>query len=1342
MNKAKLKSYAPQARRNFIQAMTDRAAFYGLKETLTSLVTVQGDVAVIEGRSFPASVAKKRKTLEERIRKDGFQQTMEAVAYTWFNRLVAIRFMELHGYFDHGYRVLSHPEGKPTPEIVEHAEHIDLPGLKKDVVIDLKLGVNKEDELYRLLLTAQCNALHSAMPFLFEKIDDETELLLPDNLLNSDSLIRKLVSEIDEEDWQEVEIIGWLYQFYISEKKDEVIGKVVASEDIPAATQLFTPNWIVKYLVQNTLGRQWMEHHPDSPLKGKMEYYIEPAEQTPEVQAQLQEIIRKRAAANRNLSADSPQPTADISLNPENLTLLDPACGSGHILVEAYDLFKAIYQERGEDRRKIPSLILSKNLFGLEIDDRAAQLAAFALMMKARADDRRIFESDAKPNIVCFVESTGMDAADITHALNSPILKEKLPPPTHLFEEIQEEKDGLFLKKHLSEKGHVSQADIATLLELFEHAKTFGSLIQIPPKLADKLSEIEKRLDDVLKFGGLELRPVQVIKPILQQAKLLARQYDAVVANPPYMGSRLMTPEIKRFARTAYPDSKSDLFAMCAERFVLFLDDTRDGMLGLMTPFTWMFIQSYEHLRGRFLSQGTITSLIRPEYHSFFESAFVPICVYVFRRAPLPDFKGTFIDLEDFAGEDMQPIKAREAIHSKNCSWKFLSSAVDFLSIPGHPIAYWVSEKVKSLFSKFETLGTIAQPRKGNSTSDNDRFLRQWHELSINNIGFGLSRPIRGCRWIPYNKGGGFRRWYGLNSFVIDWLDEGAAIRAIPTAVIANESLFFNPGLTWSTITVSHFSVRLFDQGFIFDNGGCCVFSSSGIRLYLLGLLNSKVFEHVLEKINPTLNYQSGDVAKFPTLIDKMIQSDIEAVSQDCVLISKLDWDSFETSWDFSRPHLLSFSGSDDTSTIAMSFEGMAADSESRIARLSSLEEKNNRLLAVSYGLADEISPGVDIDQITLHRPDREEDIKRLISYAIGCMMGRYSLDKPGLILANQGEMQADYLRLVSTKFEPIDPERAIREPESVALDTSKEISCFACGKVETLDRARFVIAGEADGESVHGRPLIYCQDCCNTDRASYVTFSQPLKSFSISQAVERNWCDPESLNTFLETATCFGHRIPLQKEEVQFLCDDDGIVPLLETDWGIRDDATHRFEQFIGVAWPKVHLEENLKFVADSLSPTKGEQPRETIRRYLVTGFYKHHLSMYKKRPIYWLFSSGKQRAFQCLVYLHRYHAGTLARMRTEYVIPLQGQMAARIEQLEGDKNKANSTSHRNKLQKEQDKLKKQQAELLTFEEKLKHAADQKITLDLDDGVKANYAKFGDLLAESKAITGGKGDE
>ena len=555
MNRNKLKAYAPQARRDFIKAVTDRAAFYGLTKGNIEPVTEQGDVAIIVGKPFPIDVSKKRKRLEERINREGFEQVMEAMAYTWFNRFVAIRFMELHGYLEHGYRVLGTTNRTNStneiksglPEILVHAEHVDLPGLDREKVVELKLAGDRDEELYRMLLLAQCNALHKAMPFLFERIWDATELLLPENLLHSDSLIRRMVNDIPEEEWQKVEIIGWLYQFYISEKKDQVIGKVVKSEDIPAATQLFTPNWIVKYMVQNTLGRQWVATYPNSPLKRQMAYYIEAAEQPPEVEEQLKAITSE-------------------SLNPEELTLLDRACGSGHILVEGYDLFKAIYQERGYRAKDIPLLILEKNLYGLEIDDRAAQLAAFALMMKARADDRRIFEKGIRPHVLAIQETKGMDAQKITDALNAPIVKSDLPPRETLFEEMDEARTPLFTKKTLSVKGGIAQEDVDHLIQLFEHGKTFGSLIRVPEELAEKLLQIAEWVEDVLSHGEMfGQAAARAIAPIVEQAMILAGSYDANVANPPYMGSKGMNPRLKRFAKEKFPDSKADLFAMFIE---------------------------------------------------------------------------------------------------------------------------------------------------------------------------------------------------------------------------------------------------------------------------------------------------------------------------------------------------------------------------------------------------------------------------------------------------------------------------------------------------------------------------------------------------------------------------------------------------------------------------------------------------------------------------------------------------------------------------------------------------------------------------------------------------------
>jgi type II restriction/modification system DNA methylase subunit YeeA len=1173
MNKAKLKTYAPVARREFIQAMIDRAGYYGLTATRTEPVVEKGEVAVIGGRSFPIAVARKRKALEDRIKRHGFEQTMEAMAYTWFNRLVAIRFMELHGYLEHGYRVLSHPEGKTTPEILEHAEHVELPGLKKEAVIDLKLAGNKEGELYRLLLTAQCNALHTAMPFLFERLDDETELLLPDSLLNSDSLMRKLVGEIEEEDWNEVEIIGWMYQFYISEKKDEVIGKVVASEDIPAATQLFTPNWIVKYLVQNTLGRQWLATYPQSALRQQMEYYIEPAEQSPEVQEQLKAIT----------------PT---SLNPEELTLLDPACGSGHILVEAYDLFKAIYQERGYRAKDIPALILNKNLFGLEIDDRAAQLAAFALMMKARADDRRIFDGEAKPNVLAFEESQGMNANDITYSLNAPAANVG--------------------------EGHVSIADIASLLELFANAKTFGSLIQVPPKLSAKLSEIRKRLDDVLTHGDLTHASAHVLKPLLQQAGLLTRQYDAVVANPPYMGARKgMNPLLKSFVESLFDDGKADLFAaFMSKGFSL---TCRLGFTGMVTLQNWMFLPSFELLRIRLMRTKMVCTLAHLGKDSFAEISgeVVQTTAFATCNLSLPKYKPVFFRLNDLEEADKQL-----ALREKS---NFISemSQEQFGEIPESPIAFWASRNLRNAYQHSALLGEFAEPRQGMATGKNSFFVRFWHELLWANIGIGFDSKEAaweaGRKWIPYNKGGSYRKWYGNNECVLRF-DE-ASYRTLKTVGnhCPSERYYFKEGLTWGLIASDSFSCRYMPQGFVFDVGGSSAFPPPNAVATSLLLLNSKVTKAYIACLNPTVNTQVGDLKRIPVLNAlSNLKSDIDAIYSEVVSIAKSDWDACETSWDFQSSSVLKHKAP----TLQVSQEEASAICLAQVERMKVLEEANNRLLIEAYGLQEELSPEVPDDQITLYRPDRAEDIKRLLSYAIGCIMGRYSLDKPGLIYAHSGNQ--------------------------------------------------------------------------DFDASQYKTFR----------------------------------------------ADDDGIIPLLETDWGIRDDATNRFVEFIGVAWPKEHLEENLKFVADSLGATGSEQSRDTIRRYLATGFYKHHLSMYKKRPIYWLFSSGKQRAFQCLVYLHRYHEGTLARMRTEYVIPLQGQIAARIEQLEGDKAKATSTSHRKKLQKEQDDLKKQEAELLTFEEKLKHAADQKIALDLDDGVKVNYAKFGDLLAEAKAITGGKGED
>ena len=957
---------------------------------------------------------------------------------------------------------------------------------------------------------------------------------------------------------------------------------MVKSEDIPAATQLFTPNWIVKYMVQNSLGAQWLATYPDSPLKEQMVYYIEPAEQTDEVNAQLAAITPSQ-------------------LNPEELTLIDPACGSGHILVEACELFKAIYLERGYRQRDVPQLILEKNLFGLDIDERAAQLTGFALMMKGRADDRRLFERGVKLNVMALVDSAGFDAEALAKGVE------------------------------LGDYG-LKAGDLTELKRLFEHATTFGSLILVPERLAEKLPAL-KQLSEAASQDLFVSEALKGLGPLVQQAGLLAAQYDAVVANPPYMGGKFMNGPLKDFASEHFPRSKSDLFAVATERFLRFAVPT--GFAGLMTPFTWMFLKSYEPLRSLLLDSKTLHSLIQPEYHAFFDSAYVPVCTFVAQSCHTSGYAASFIKLSEFYGADVQPQKTLEAIGNPDCGWLYRAKPDDFTRIPGSPLAYWLSDAIRGVYDRATPLGELVQARQGLATADNDRFLRLWYEPSVGRTGFGVCDREEAThsqkKWFPYNKGGAFRKWYGNQDFVINWEGDGQELLAMrPKSVIRSPDKYFLESLSWSKITSGGFSLRFFPCGFIFDVAGCSIFGDE-LKL-ILGCMNSPIMSQAVNSISPTLNFEVGQVNDFPFITPGAHKKRLLKLIEGMVEVSATDWNCFETSWEFrSLPILTALP--EPTPTLESSYTTWISQNRDTIAEMQRLEEENNRLFIDAYGLADELTPDVPIEQITLtvnpaYRYGgklseeeqwirfRQDTMEELVSYAIGCMMGRYSLDAPGLIYAHSGN-------------EGFDPSR-------------------------------------------------------------YPTFP----------------------------------------------ADDDGIVPLTDTEW-FDDDAANRLVRFISVAWDEAHLEANLAFLADNLSPKKNETSRETIRRYLCDKFFKDHLQTYKKRPIYWLFSSGKQKAFQCLVYLHRYNEGTLSRMRMEYVVPLQSKMTARIDQLDGDINSASSTANRNKLQKEKDKLTKQRTELSQFDEKLRHYADQRISLDLDDGVKVNYGKFGDLLAEVKVVTG-----
>ncbi|WP_194436054.1 BREX-1 system adenine-specific DNA-methyltransferase PglX [Vibrio fluminensis] len=1265
MNTNKLKAYAPKARVAFMQAVTKRAAHFGIYENKPAKVEdvqFESNIALIEGRIFTRHEGQLRNRLVKRIEalgtiapskegeqasfdyRHGFNQLINEMAFTWFNRLTAIRYMEVNEYLDHGFRVLSMPpkvsstEGQDAFsafgegfEIVKHATDVaeDL-GLNKAELVEMLMAGDKDEELFRTLLLAQCRKLSQIMPLMFNALDDASELLLPDGLTKTDSLLKALVDDISEDNWRDlnaekgqIEAIGWLYQFYISEHKDAVIGKVVKREDIPAATQLFTPNWIVKYLVQNSLGRQWMATYPDSPLKSKMDYYITPAEQSDDVVTQLKALT----------------PT---SIDPETIKVLDPACGSGHILVEVYDVLREIYLERGYRQREIPELILNNNLFGLDIDDRAAQMAQFAVLMKAREDDKRIFnrlaDGDIKLNIYSLQPSEHLNIDALWNTLD--------------FDGVHQSGESLdlFAEPKAADETTSQYRHLLSLLRYlkakFADAKNLGSLIEIDREHLSNLEALKAKLLDASTSSNPSVKEASnTLLPIVEQALVLAKQYDVVVANPPYMGSKYHTPEVKKYLKEHYQDYEKDLFSAFMVRNLKFARE--HGELGFMTPFVWMFISSYEKLRSKLINEDVISSLVQLEY-SGFDGATVPICTFTITKGHIADYKGSYIRLSDFKGSANQGPKTLEAIQNRDCGWFFDAKPDDFKKIPGSPIAYWIHENLRETFNFPTNIGTVSKPRQGLATSNNDRFLRAWFE--INNSKFSKHSENHDkaqsskCRWFPYNKGGSFRKWYGNNLHVINWenngkelLDFASSLYGSPTRTIKNIKHYFKESITWSALSSGGISLRYSPAGFIFDTKGQCIFSEEKSELYeIMALLNSRVANRIMEFLAPTLDFNSGVVAKVPFIALPSCHKSIALL----IAIHKNDWDEYETSWDFSRSPLLEQNECD----ISKNYNLLREHHQSEYLRVIELERELNDNISDLYKYSLNENEKITDSDITLlsntkysfkevNDPIKEKNLIKMkilsefVSYSIGCMMGRYSLDREGLVYAHAGNE----------------------------------------GFKERV----------AEG--------------------AYDTFP----------------------------------------------ADDDGIIPLAAEEWLFEDDAASRFRQFVKTVWPEAHLQENLDFVAESLcldaiKAKKGESAMDTIRRYLSTQFFKDHMKTYKKRPIYWLFSSGKEKAFECLVYLHRYNEGTLSRMRTEYVTPLMGKMETQLSILRDSRASASPAEQR-RIDKELKSLEKKQVELRSFDEELKHYAEMKISLDLDDGVKVNYGKFGNLLAEVKAITGVK---
>lgn len=1238
MNTNKLKAYAPKARLAFMDAVRKRAAVLGIYEDRISEASTQGTDTLIEGRIFTRQQGQQRQQLVKRIEalgggKEGYNQFINEMAFTWFNRFTAIRYMEINEYLDHGFRVLSKGENAQFGEgfeILAHAADVaeDL-DLNKSEIVQMILAGDKEEELFRELLLGQCHQLSRIMPFMFEQLDDATELLLPDNLTKTDSILKDLVNDLPEDNWRDfdedkgqIEVIGWLYQFYISEHKDAVIGKVVKKEDIPAATQLFTPNWIVKYLVQNSLGRQWLATYPNSELKDKMEYYITPAEQSSDVVEQLKAI------------------TPD-SIDPEKIKVLDPACGSGHILVEVYEVLREIYLESGYSIKEIPKLILTKNIFGLDIDDRAAQMAAFAVLMKAREDDRRIFsrieDNDIKLNIYSIQSTEHLDInklwadLDLDGNKQAGSMDDLFAEPQHEVTEPSDEN-----RKYLEL--------IHYLKEQFIDAKNLGSLVEIRKKFLDDLIHLKTKLIEKAQDSNPTVREAtKDLLPILNQALTLVFKYDAVIANPPYLGSKGMNKELKEFGKNKYPNSKSDLFAMFIERGFKWL--LPHGYNSMVTMQSWMFLSSFDQMRETILGNSTIEAMVHMG-NGVMKIAFGTSAT-IFRHSHIQNYRGSFSYCENSdIASDGKPTE----FPVKNERLKSATSD-DFNNIPGKPIAYWLTQSGINNFVDGEDLASISQAKSGMSSCNSDRFLRHWTEISLHKSCFDSdshdSAQKSDAKWFPYNKGGGSRRWFGYNDVLINWKHDGSDIKNFvvnnpkdPNTThwsrrLFNLEFFFQEGLTWSAVTSGNFSCRIIPKGIIPGTGSKSLYNlSEEQQKFLLAFLNSNVAAYYLKLLSPTLNFEAGDVGKLPLLLTNDFDSEIV---DRLVHISKLDWDSHERSVGFSVFPLLSLR--QDESKLSISYQNFSRYFKELSAEMYLLEKKNDSFMSSLYSLQEEVSSSKALGDITLIRNvsnkykancielERSGITTELLSYTIGCITGRYSLDHEGLVYAHSGNQ--GFKELV------------------------------------------------AEG--------------------AYKTYP----------------------------------------------ADDDGIIPLAAEEWLFQDDATSRFRDFVKTVWGEEHLQENLDFVAESLcldaiKPKKNERTMDTIRRYFSSQFYKDHLKTYKKRPIYWLFSSGKEKAFECLVYLHRYNESTLARMRTEYVTPLMGRMESQYSVLEESRANASGAEQR-RIDKELKSIEKKQSELRAFDEELKHLAEMKISIDLDDGVKVNYGKFGNLLADVKAIHGKK---
>lgn len=1386
MDKNAIKKYAIWARNELIAKVSQKALQYGISQDGWE----NADADEVNGIALSVTEKKQRKALIEQIQAKGYKNVIEEVAYTWFNRFVALRYMEVNNYLPsltHVFSAAECPQNSEydvfQPQILAEAMSLNLPGLDMDNVYAYK-EQNKSEELFKYLLIVQCNALNDILPHMFQKLADYTELLLPDYLLrkgSSDgkekgSVLNELVTAIPRKDWEDqVQIIGWLYQYYNTEPKDKVFADLkknikISKENIPAATQLFTPDWIVRYMVENSLGRLWLEvvgsgqcnseqcvvDSEQSELHryftDKWKYYLEEAEQEPEVAEKLAELRKERA-----------------KMEPKDIKVIDPCMGSGHILVYAFDVLMEIYSKYGVNKREAVKSIIANNLYGLDIDQRAFQLAYFAVMMKGRQYDPRFFTRGAVPQVYAVEESNGLDKWTVVSGQWTENSEQWVVDSGRV--EVSE----AFIK--LTDE----------LIDTFHDAKEYGSLLEVNggqwvvdrTELADVCLDadndilvVTEELDKIKKhFAGDLFAEHDInlwcdgILDLAKQAKVMSQKYDVVVTNPPYMGLASGDKKINEYVKKNYPDSKTDLYAVFIEKCGETLQD--NGYQAMITQQSWMFLSSFEKLRKKILKKQ-IVNMTHLGTRAFDEigGEVVQTTSFVLGNNSADKYKGTYARLIEANSEIA---KQEMFLNGEN---RFVVAGDNFEKIHGSPVAYWVSDNFIKMFSEGYSIDTVSDfTGSQHITADNNKFLRYFWEVEKNDIG-------QNRNWAFYSKGGEYRKWYGNLLLIVNTSSDAMLFyKNNSTSNLLADKYWFTEGITYSAVTIKGTGFRYLPPVGAFDKGGATICYIDDLEYYI-ALLNTIVSSNIFKFFNPTINLQVKDIKNLPIIYKKEYKEIIKNLSCDNVTLSRIDWDTFETSWDFKvNPLVASYNmtntpfivGGKDirkgTFTLEEHYQTYKTNTNGRFRQLKENEEELNEIFIEIYGLQDELTPKVANKDVTIafifdtkedilesfkgnnYVLTREDVIKNLISYAVGCMFGRYSTNPQhyGLVYAG-GEFSDQYLviseqcylkeEVVKCVIAELQRTDSLAESYGLSdgsLQLSKKVtergdvcsigSDEKGSSVNTIEYSRG--AGSEFNERVYTLS-VNSKGIKGGDRDTIIDLCSPevlaaIGSGDCSKLISRGWKDAGKLNWQAIFCSLTTDHYSLSK---------DAIIPICTENY-LDDDITTLFMNWLKLTFGEAHFEENLTFIANSLS-TKGNTSREVIRNYFLNEFYKDHVKKYQKRPIYWLFDSGKNNGFKALIYMHRYKSDTVARIRTDYVHELQARYRTAIENLE--QQIAGETGRSNvKLKSKLKALKAQADEAHAYEEKIHHLADQMISIDLDDGVKVNYAKFQEVLAKIK---------